>query len=194
VYKRQYQRILNEAMLELRETEYKDTFEDTDETLPSSVFVSDCQIETDIELRLPEEYIENVAERMHLYRELDNMEEEADIVAFENNLIDRFGPIPEAGQRLFELVRIRRMAKELGIEKIIVKNNLLYFYFVSNQDSPFYQSAVFSGMLLWIQHNSKKATMKEGKSKLYLIIRDIESIREVKWLISDMQEKILLKQ
>ncbi|WP_439182360.1 transcription-repair coupling factor [Carboxylicivirga taeanensis] len=185
-----YQRILNEALLELRETEYKDTFED-EETASSTVFVSDCLIETDTELRLPEDYIENVAERMHLYRELDNIEEEADLAAFESNLIDRFGPIPEAGQRLFELVRIRRMAKQLGIEKIIFKNNLLYLYFVSNQESPFYQSALFRNTLLWIQHNSKKATMKEGKSKLYLIIRDIKTIKEVKHLISDMQEKIV---
>ncbi len=188
-----YQRILNEALLELRETEYKETFEDAEDNATPSVFVSDCFIETDTELRLTDDYIENVAERMHLYRELDNMEEEADIVTFENNLIDRFGPIPEAGQRLFELVRIRRMAKELGIEKIIFKNNLLYFYFVSNQDSPFYQSNIFSGMLMWIQHNSKKATMKEGKSKLYLMLKDIESISEVKSLVSDMQEKILQK-
>ncbi|WP_342344013.1 transcription-repair coupling factor [Carboxylicivirga mesophila] len=186
-----YQRILNEALLELRETEYKETFEDEENTATPTVFVTDCLIETDTELRLPESYIENVAERMHLYRELDNMEEEADVLAFENNLIDRFGPIPEAGQRLFELVRIRRMAKQLGIEKIIFKNNLLYLYFVSNQDSPFYQSALFSNTLMWIQHNSKKATMKEGKSKLYLMVRDIQSIKEVKDLVSDMHEKIL---
>ncbi len=181
-----YQRILNEALLELRETEYKETFEEDENTSNPTIFVTDCLIETDTELRLPESYIENVAERMHLYRELDNMEEEADVVAFENNLIDRFGPIPEAGQRLFELVRIRRIAKQLGIEKIIFKNNLLYLYFVSNQASPFYQSALFSSILMWIQHNSKKATMKEGKSKLYLMVRDIQSIKEVKQLVDDM--------
>ncbi len=181
-----YQRILNEALLELRETEYKETFEEDENTSNPTIFVTDCLIETDTELRLPESYIENVAERMHLYRELDNMEEEADVVTFENNLIDRFGPIPEAGQRLFELVRIRRIAKQLGIEKIIFKNNLLYLYFVSNQASPFYQSALFSSILMWIQHNSKKATMKEGKSKLYLMVRDIQSIKEVKQLVDDM--------
>ncbi|MCG8582325.1 MAG: transcription-repair coupling factor, partial [Bacteroidales bacterium] len=184
-----YQRILNEALLELRETEYKETFEEEDSETPT-VFVTDCLIETDTELRLPDSYIENVAERMHLYRELDNMEEEEELVTFENNLIDRFGPIPESGQRLFELVRIRRMAKTMGIEKIIFKNNLLYFYFVSNQDSPFYQSSIFSGILMWIQNNSKKATMKEGKAKLYLMMRDIQSIKEVKELVSNMHETI----
>jgi transcription-repair coupling factor (superfamily II helicase) len=118
------------------------------------------------------------------------MEEEDDLVNFENNLTDRFGPIPESGQRLFELVRIRRMAKQLGIEKIIFKNNLLYFYFVSNQESPFYQSAIFSQILMCIQHNSKKATMKEGKSKLYLMMRDITSIKQKKEIIEDIFKHI----
>jgi transcription-repair coupling factor (superfamily II helicase) len=185
-----YQRILNEALLELKETEYKDTFENEQDDDTPTVFVNDCLIETDTELRLPDTYIENVAERMHLYRELDNMEEEDDLVNFENNLTDRFGPIPESGQRLFELVRIRRMAKQLGIEKIIFKNNLLYFYFVSNQESPFYQSAIFSQILMCIQHNSKKATMKEGKSKLYLMMRDITSIKQMKEIIEDIFKHI----
>jgi transcription-repair coupling factor (superfamily II helicase) len=185
-----YQRILNEALLELKETEYKDNFENEQDDDTPTVFVNDCLIETDTELRLPDTYIENVAERMHLYRELDNMEEEDDLVNFENNLTDRFGPIPESGQRLFELVRIRRMAKQLGIEKIIFKNNLLYFYFVSNQESPFYQSAIFSQILMWIQHNSKKATMKEGKSKLYLMMRDITSIKQMKEIIEDIFKHI----
>jgi len=186
-----YQRILNEALLELKETEYQETFEEEEDSQEQRVFVNDCLIETDSELRLPDSYIENVAERMHLYRELDNIEEDDELTAFENNLIDRFGPIPESGQRLFELVRIRRMAKQLGIEKIIFKNNLLYFYFVSNQESPFYQSAIFSGILMWIQQNSKKATMKEGKSKLYLMMRDITSINQMKELIENMYSTLL---
>ncbi len=186
-----YQRILNEALLELRETEYKETFSNETSDSSQTLFVNDCVIETDTELRLPDSYIENVAERMHLYRELDNMEEEEALVAFENNLIDRFGPIPESGQRLFELVRIRRMAKHLGIEKIIFKNQLLYFYFVSNQESPFYQSPLFSGMLVWIQNNSAKATMKEGKSKLYLMMKGINSINKVKEMVVNMYESIL---
>ena len=186
-----YQRILNEALLELRETEYKESFEEDHNDATQTVFVTDCIIETDVELRLPETYIENVAERMHLYRELDNMEEEEAISAFENNLIDRFGSIPKSGQRLFEIVHIRRVAKQLGIEKIIFKNNLLYFYFVSNQESPFYQSQIFSGILMWIQSNAQKATMKEGKSKLYLMMKDIQSIKMVKALIDEMHKVII---
>jgi len=184
-----YQRILNEALLELRETEYKETFEEENST--QTVFVNDCIIETDAELRLPDSYIENVAERMHLYRELDNMEEEEEVKTFENNLVDRFGAIPESGQRLFEVVRIRRMAKQLGIEKIIYKNSLLYFYFVSNQESPYYQSALFSGILMWIQNNTKKASMKEGKNKLYLTMTDVKSIKAVKELIQEMHDAII---
>ena len=185
-----YQRILNEAIHELKDTEFKDTFEEQKDESAEKIFVTDCNIETDSELRLPESYIENVAERMHLYRQLDNIEEEEELLTFENNLKDRFGAIPETGQHLFELVRIRQKAKFLGIEKIIFKNNLLYLYFVNNQESSFYQSEIFSGIVLWIQHNSRKATMKEGKSKLYLLIRDIKTIKEVKELLYKMHKDI----
>ncbi len=188
-----YQRILNEALLELRETEYKETFAEEQNEATQTVYVNDCIIETDSETRLPEHYIENVAERMNLYRELDNIEEEEVVTTFENNLIDRFGPIPESGQRLFKIVRIRSMAKQLGIEKIIFKNNLLYLYFVSNQASLYYQSSIFSGVLMWVQSNAQKAIIKEGKSKLYLMMRDIKSIKEVKVLIDDMYKAIIPK-
>ncbi|MCU4165108.1 transcription-repair coupling factor [Marinilabiliaceae bacterium A049] len=182
-----YQRILNEALLELKETEYQDLYkEEQEKDLENAEFVKDCIVETDSELRLPESYIENIAERMQLYRDLDNIEEEEELKAFENNLIDRFGPIPESGQGLFEIVRIRRIAKKLGIEKIMLKNNLLYLYFVSNQESIFFQSQVFSKILLWLQNNPRKATMKEGKSKLYLMMKDINSIEEAREIINQM--------
>jgi len=184
-----YQRILNEALLELKETEYQDLYKDEQkQQIEDAEFVKDCVVETDSELRLPESYIENIAERMQLYRELDNIEEEEQLQTFENNLIDRFGPIPESGKGLFEIVRIRQTAKKLGIEKIMLKNNLLYLYFVSNQESIFFQSQVFSKILLWIQNNPRKATMKEGKSKLYLMLKDVHSIEEAKLLITDMHK------
>nr|WP_321405270.1 transcription-repair coupling factor [uncultured Carboxylicivirga sp.] len=184
-----YQRILNEALLELKETEYQDLYkEEQEKDLENAEFVKDCIVETDSELRLPESYIENIAERMQLYRDLDNIEEEDELKAFENNLIDRFGPIPESGQGLFEIVRIRKTAKKLGIEKIMLKNNLLYLYFVSNQESIFFQSQVFSKILLWLQNNPRKATMKEGKSKLYLMMKDVNSIEEAREIINQMHQ------
>jgi len=186
-----YQRILNEALLELKETEYKELYkEEQEKDIENAEYVKDCIVETDSELRLPESYIENIAERMQLYRDLDNIEEEEELNAFENNLIDRFGPIPESGQRLFEIVRIRKTAKKLGIEKIILKNNLLYLYFVSNQESIFFQSPIFSKILLWLQNNPKKATMKEGKTKLYLMMKNINTIEEARNIINEMSQAI----
>lgn len=182
-----YQRILNEALLELKETEYQELYkEEQEKKIEDAVFVKDCIVETDAELRLPESYIENVAERMALYRELDNIEEEEQLQVFENNLIDRFGSIPETGQRLMEIIRIRHTAKKLGIEKIIFKNNLLYLYFVSNQESIFFQSQIFSKILMWLQDNPKKAKMKEGREKLYLTLNSIKSIKEVKEVVEEI--------
>ena len=178
-------------MLELKETEYKELYkEEQEKDIENAEYVKDCVVETDSELRLPESYIENIAERMQLYRDLDNIEQEDQLKIFENNLIDRFGPIPDSGQRLFEIVRIRRMAKKLGIEKIILKNNLLYLYFVSNQESIFFQSPIFSKILMWLQNNPKKATMKEGKTKLYLMMKNINSIEEAKNIITEMNQAI----
>lgn len=185
-----YQRILNEALLELKETEYKEVFKEELEQQEAKAFVTDCQVETDEEMRFPESYIDNIAERMHLYRELDNIEEEEQLVQFEANLVDRFGPIPESGQRLLQVVRIRRMAKALGMEKIVFKNQLLYLYFVSNQESIFYQSQVFSSILMWLQNNPTKAKMKEGREKLYLTLNGVKSITEVKGIIEEMRKGI----
>ncbi len=186
-----YQRILNEALLELKETEFKEVFKEEMAQKDTVDFVTDCLVETDEELRFPEAYIDNIAERMHLYRELDNINDEEQLQKFEADLIDRFGPLPESGQRLLEIVRIRRTAKNLGIEKIVFKNQMLYFYFVSNQESIFYQSQIFTGLLLWLQNNPKKAKMKEGRDKLYLTLKGVKNIQEVHGIIEEMQEGII---
>lgn len=185
-----YQRILNEALLELKETEYKEVFEEELAQGATKEFVSDCQIETDAEMRFPDEYINNVAERMFLYRELDNTSNEEELRTFENNLTDRFGPIPEPGRRLFRMVRIRRTAKTLGIEKIVFKNQMLYLYFISNQESPFYSSQSFTQILQWLQNNPKKARMNEGRDKLYMSIKSVMSTTEVENIINDIDQTV----
>ncbi len=183
-----YMRILNEAVQELKDTEYKDLFkeENIEKAKKSLEFVSDCIIETDVEMRFPDSYIENIAERMHLYRELDNLNSEEDIAVFEKNLTDRFGPLPGKAVILFDIVRIRITAKQLGIEKIVFKYNKLYLYFVSNQDSYFYNSPQFGLILQWLQSNPAKAEMKEGKEKLYLFVKDAGSISDLKHLLNDI--------
>jgi transcription-repair coupling factor (superfamily II helicase) len=131
---------------------------------------------------------------MHLYRELDNLNTEEEIAVFEQNLIDRFGPIPEKATILFDIVRIRGMAKQLGIEKIIFKYNKLYLYFVSNQDAYFYNSPQFGMILQWLQSNPSKAEMKEGKGKLFLFIKDAGSIVNINSLLSEMHDFVYSKE
>ncbi len=182
-----YQRILNEALLELRQTEFKDTFEDSNENgVTNTEYVSDCQIDTDEELRLPDSYISNISERMHLYRELDNIENEADLIKFENNLMDRFGPLPDTGQKLLDIVRIRKAAKALGIEKVVFKNQKLYLYLVADKESCYFQSATFGILLQWVQNTPLKPIMKEGKERLYIHITNVRNLQEVKSIIENI--------
>jgi len=172
----------------LKETEYKEVFKEEMEkkAKESPDFVPDCIVETDVEIRFPENYIENIAERMHLYRELDNITGEDELQTFESNLTDRFGPLPEKAAILFDIVKIRIVAKQLGIEKIIFKYHKLYLYFVSNQESYFYNSPQFGMILQWLQNNPAKAVMKEGKDKLLLFIKNIGSIKDIKSLLSEI--------
>jgi transcription-repair coupling factor (superfamily II helicase) len=172
-----YQRILQEAMLELREDEFPDLFKDEEnpgETDKS--FVSDCQIETDQEVRIPVDYISNTAERMELYRELDNIEKEEDIEAFANKLKDRFGPIPESTLSLLNIVRLRMQAKTMGITRLLLKNNKARLHFIDNPQSGFYQSKCFGNILQWVQQHPTEVQMQQKGEKLILIIKKVESI------------------
>ncbi|MCW3804230.1 transcription-repair coupling factor [Plebeiibacterium marinum] len=183
-----YHRILNEAILELKETEFKELYqEEINQAADKNIkFVSDCTIETDARLLLPEEYVENVAERMQLYRKLDGLKDQMELTAFENELNDRFGNIPETTQELIKVVQIRWLAIDLGVEKIVYKNNKLIIYFVSNQESPYYQSPVFTKILAYLQHNAKEAKMKEKAGKLSLVFNKADGISFIKDLFDKM--------
>ncbi len=176
-----YQRILNEAMLELKENEFKDLFADEkkaeNEPAVKVKYIADCLIDTDLEVLFPDSYVQNITERLKLYRELDNIEEEQKLQEFEQMLIDRFGNLPKPTKELFQVVRLRWKGIELGMEKIILKNEKLICYFISNQDSAFYQSPVFSGILSFLQTNPLVFQMKEGK-KLTLSADKIKDISE----------------
>ncbi len=166
-----YHRILNEAILELKESSFQDLYEkeqeiETEKQITQQKFINDCQIDTDLELLFPDSYINNISERIRLYRELDNIETEEKLLDFEDNLKDRFGEIPEQTAELLNVVRLRWMAVKLGFEKIILKNNKMVAYFISNQESPYYKSAIFSGILGFIQQNPKGIVMKEINNKL----------------------------
>ena len=171
-----YHKILDEAVQELRETEFNELFA-SDETGKdgSHAYINDCQIDTDMEVLFPEEYIPGNKERISLYRILDNTTEEDSLIKFEKNLVDRFGPLPEQTRELLNIVRLRRLAISLGFERIILKNGQMVLYFISNQMSPYYQSSVFSKIISYIQQQ-KKMKMKEYSNKLTLTIQNINSV------------------
>jgi transcription-repair coupling factor (superfamily II helicase) len=178
-----YQKILDEALLELKETEYKELFSPESDNeqitinrLQDMTFVSDCVVETDLELLFPDWYIESTKERVKMYRELDNIETEEDLELFKEQLRDRFGIIPPQSIELIEIVRLRKKAIALGIEKIILKNATLLLYFISNQDSAYYQSSVFGNVLQYVQQNPTICNMKESNGKLTLRFKNIHSI------------------
>lgn len=176
-----YHRILNEAVQELKQDEFKEVFAEREKDAANKAFlnlkfINDCNIETDMELRFPEGYVNSIAERMALYRDLDNIEEEAELETFKNSLTDRFGEIPQPAADLIEIVRLRWLAIQLGLERVILKNGKMICHFIGEQDSLFYKSPVFMEILQWIQQNPSKCRIKEGKNKLSLAFDKVKSI------------------
>ncbi|MGQ1890913.1 transcription-repair coupling factor [Thermophagus sp. OGC60D27] len=182
-----YQRILQEAMLELREDEFPDLFkEDVKPGAAVQSFVQDCQIETDEEVRIPDDYISNTAERMDLYRELDNIDNEDNLKDFEFKLKDRFGPIPAPALSLLHIVRLRIKAQSMGIEKLILKNHTARLYFVDNPGSRFYQSECFGKILSWVQNHPKDFQMKQKGERLILKIKKADNVQTLKKLLDEI--------
>tara|TARA_B110000037_G_scaffold33143_2_gene40053 strand:- start:32966 stop:36295 length:3330 start_codon:yes stop_codon:yes gene_type:complete len=170
-----YQKILNEAMQELRQNEFKDLFTE-DKSVDEMEFVTDCILETDLELLIPDTYVNNVAERLMIYQSLDNSKNATDLDIFRSNMEDRFGPIPALVHELIKSIELRWMAKDLGFEKLVIKANKMIGYFVAQQDSPYYQSSHFTKVLSFIQTNPQDAKMNERNNKLRLIFDDVKSI------------------
>ncbi len=174
-----YTRILNEAISELKQNEYKELFaaKETRDQQGQEVFVEDCQIDTDLELLFPDDYIANVAERMSLYRELDQIQQEEDLIAYESGLADRFGPLPRPSKELLDVVRLRWLANRLGFEKMVLKNNKMIGYFISNPASDYYKSKAFSNILSFVQKQPARFRMKEGNNKLTLTCEPISTVQ-----------------
>jgi transcription-repair coupling factor (superfamily II helicase) len=169
-----YNKILDEAILELREEEFRDVFAEKED----DVFVKDCQIETDMELLIPKDYISVTSERLSLYKELDNASGERELQQFEERLIDRFGPVPEEVTGLFDAIRLRWMAKKIGFEKIVLKNNRLIGFFTGSEDSSYYNSPAFTHVLNFIKNNPRACIMRENKQKLSLIFNQVHTIQQ----------------
>ena len=165
-----------EAVLELKETEFKDLYEKERESQEDGTFVRECQLDTDMELLIPDDYVNNIEERLRLYQELDAIEDEAALDAFGEALADRFGDLPVPVQELLKSMHLRWLAQRLGFEKIVLKQGKFIGYFISNQDSAYYQSEQFNRMLQFLKDYGKQAQMKQRNNRLSLTIEGVTSI------------------
>jgi transcription-repair coupling factor (superfamily II helicase) len=179
-----YQKILDEAIRELKRKEFKELFKE--EIQKQDDFVSDCTIDTDLEILIPDEYVESITERLSLYSRLDNCENENDLINFHKEMIDRFGPIPSRVEDLFKTVRCRKLAVDLGFEKMILKDNVLKCFFVGNPDSPYFNSKVFQNILNFIQTQTNKARLKQAGRNGILIVKDIFLMKELHKFLKQM--------
>ncbi len=169
-----YHKILEEAIHELKEEEFKELFSD-EKTRP---FISFTQVDTDLEVLIPDVYVTNIAERYSLYTELSKLENETELALFEKQLIDRFGPIPEPVQVLLNTCRLQWLGKAIGFEKISFKKNILRGYFIGNKQSPYFETEQFGRVLQFVQAHSRICNLKEVKNNLRLSIEHIGSIDE----------------
>jgi len=179
-----YQKILDEAIQELKEKEFKDLFED--ELAKQENYIRDVQIETDTEMHIPDDYVSNVQERLRLYTELDQLETEQEIAVFLEMLDDRFGPVPEPVFELFEGLRLRWIARKLGFERLSLKANKLRCYFTSNQQSLFFETEFFKKTLYYLSKYSVEHQLSLEQSAQHLIlVRDhIHSLKEAAALLT----------
>lgn len=168
-----YQKILNEAMDELKEEEFKDLYDDRNTETMGAHFVKDCVLETDFELRITEDYINNVSERLSIYQDLDNLETKEEIENYKQQLIDRFGPLPRVVKELLRSFELRWLAQEIGFEKLVIKQGSMIGYFVSNPQSRYYESPMFTQVLKYVQSNPKDCKMSEKNDKLRLIYSNV---------------------
>ncbi len=168
-----YQKILNEAIEELKHEKFKDLFEDETERF----YVKDCQLDTDLEILIPDTYVSNISERLNLYKELNNFTEEEEIMTFIEQLNDRFGSVPREIYNVCDALRLRWFAKEIGFERIILKNKKMRAYFPSKADSPYYNSDAFKKSLDYLKHHFDSCEMTEKKGKLSIRIKDISDIK-----------------
>ena len=176
-----YQKILNQAVTELKNDEFQDLYAEEmaqGKVLTGEDFVEDCAIESDLEMYFPDTYVPGSSERMLLYRELDNIVEDRDLDVYRQRLIDRFGPVPAEGEELMQVVLLRRLGKRLGVEKIILKQGMMNMQFVSNNDSPFFQSQLFDKFINYATANLRRCELKEVRGRRLLHVKNVAKVAE----------------
>ncbi|MFT6866389.1 MAG: transcription-repair coupling factor (superfamily II helicase) [Cyclobacteriaceae bacterium] len=171
-----YHKILDEAVAELKEAEFKELFERDPDHNELDLMLQDCLIETDLEILIPETYVSNISERLSLYSELDNLKNQEDLLAFSSAMKDRFGSLPNEVINLVESVKVRWLAERLGFEKILIKNQLLKCYLSEKKKDQYFQSKVFGNILQYVQKHPNSCSMKEYQNKLTISVKNINSV------------------
>ena len=186
-----YQKILSEAIDELKENEFKDLYEETEGK--EKVFVKETQLDSDFELLFPDDYINNTTERLNLYTELNTLKTDEELQKFESRLIDRFGSYPTQVEDLLNSVRIKWIATGIGLEKVVLKKGKLLGYFISDQQSAFFQSPEFSKVLSYAQQHNETCKLKEKQTRnglrLLLIFDHIKSVNKALEVLQPLSKK-----
>ena len=184
-----YTKILEEAIQELKETDFKDLFE---EDIEERTYVREVQFETDQEMLIPDEYINNIQERLNLYTELDSIEDEEGLAAFEQQLADRFGPVPKRVYGLFDALRLRWICRRIGFERCVLKNEKLTCFFVLNAQSPFYETKWFQNLLEYISTSGDQLAirLKQSRNHLLFIKEGVRSTEEALQLLDDLVDAV----
>ena len=186
-----YQKILNQAVTELKNDEFADMYAEEiaqGNNITGDAFVEDCAVESDLEMYFPDTYVPGSAERMLLYRELDNIDNDDELDAYRQRLIDRFGAIPHEGEELLQVVALRRYGKSLGCEKIILKQGRMQMQFVSNPNSAYYRSATFGKALDFIAANARRCNLKEVNGKRSMVVSGVPTVGEAVKVLLKVKE------
>lgn len=186
-----YQKILNQAVTELKNDEFQDLYTEEiaeGKQLSGDDFVDDCAVESDLEMYFPDTYVPGSSERMLLYRELDNIENDVQLDAYRKRLEDRFGPIPRQGIELMQVVSLRRLGKHLGCEKLILKQSTLQMQFVSNIDSAYYKSNAFGKCIDYIAANPRRCNIKEKNGKRSMIVTNVKTVGDAVFVLREIDK------
>lgn len=186
-----YQKILNQAVTELKNDEFQDLYTEEmaeGKQLSGDDFVDDCAVESDLEMYFPDTYVPGSSERMLLYRELDNIENDVQLDAYRKRLEDRFGPIPRQGIELMQVVSLRRLGKHLGCEKLILKQSTLQMQFVSNLNSAYYKCNAFGKCIDYIAANPRRCNIKEKNGKRSMIVSNIKTVGDAVFVLREIDK------
>lgn len=175
-----YQKILSQAVTELKNDEFSEIYKEEIKSgeMTGEDFVDDCSVESDIEMYFPDQWVPTDSERMLLYRELDNLKNDEELARYRQRLIDRFGEIPKVANELMNVVPLRRKAKQLGCERLMLKMGRMTMFFVSNPNSPYYQSQAFDSILNYIASNPRRCNIRENNGKRSLVVNDVKTVED----------------